>query len=147
MSGVVERQMRAQGSATIDNGAVALLALRLDGDVVHWPTHRGGVLEHLRQISERLARYYGWEPADAAVCVLSAAAPLVQAIRGEVQLKFPMAARSKIVLTIDATATPNEVAAAYAHVRRRQFGRVRRPAAKHAQLAVFALRHQSMPAV
>jgi hypothetical protein len=49
----------------------------------------------------------------------------------------------QIVLTIDPTATPREVAVAYASLRKRQFGRIRRLQPKQAELAVFASRQRS----
>jgi len=77
---------------------------KLDGDVLHWSTRRGEVLDQLRQISERLSADYEWDSADAAVYVLTAITPRVAAIRRDLQLKFPLPARSKIVLTVDPTA-------------------------------------------
>jgi hypothetical protein len=61
-----------------------------------------------------------------------------------VQLKFPLPARARIVLTIDPTSTPAEVAASYSRLRAQQFGRVRRLTAKHAELAVFTIRHAAL---
>jgi hypothetical protein len=139
----MSHQVRRQGRPTVIRGRASLLAIRIDGDIVHRATRRKAILERLRQISESLAAFYGWEPADATTYVLTGTAPRVPAIKGDVRLKFPLPARSKIVLTIDPTATPREVAAAYASLRRRQFGRIRRLQPKHAELAVFAIRQHS----
>ena len=57
-----------------------------------------------------------------------------------------MRVRARIILTIDPTATPSEVAAVYSRLRADEFGRVRRLDAKHAQLAVFVFRHQALTA-
>jgi len=139
----VSVHVRRQGRPTVIRGRASLLAIRFDGDIVHRATRRKGILERLRQISESLAAFYGWEAADATTYVLPGTVPRVPAIKGDVRLKFPLPARSKIVLTIDPTATPREVAAAYAGLRKRQFGRIRRLQRKHAELAVFAIRQRS----
>lgn len=55
-----------------------------------------GILERLRQISESLAAFYGWEAADATTYVLTGAVPRVPAIKGDVRLKFPLPAGSRL---------------------------------------------------
>jgi hypothetical protein len=138
-------EVRRQGRPTISRGRVSLLAIRVRDEILRRATRRGRPLERLRQISERLAAFYGWDPADAAAYVLAGTPPRVSAIEGRVQLKFPLPARSRIILTIDPTSTPAEVAAAYSRLRAQQFGRVRRLRAKHAELAVFTIRHAALP--
>jgi hypothetical protein len=137
-------EVRRQGRPTIVRGRVSLLAIRVRDEILRRATRRGRPLDRLRQISERLAAFYGWDPADAATYVLAGTAPQVRAIEGRVQLKFPLPARARIILTIDPTSTPAEVVAAYSRLRTQQFGRVRRLRAKHAELAVFTIRHAAL---
>jgi hypothetical protein len=58
--------------------------------------------------------------------VLTGERPPVQAIAAEVAWKAPLAARSRIVLTIDPTCPPHEVVAAYRMFRKQHFPRLRR---------------------
>lgn len=83
-------------AVTVIRGRASLLAIRIDGDIVHRATRRKGILERLRQISESLAAFYGWEAADATTYVLTGAVPRVPAIKGDVRLKFPLPAGSRL---------------------------------------------------
>ena len=98
------------------------------------------MLDRLREISERLANFYGWDEAQATVFVLTGITPLHRAMRAEARFSDPLPARSRITLTIDPKVTPREIADYYRAIRRDLFGgrRLRRLSAKHARLAVFA---------
>ena len=103
-------------------------------------TH-GGVLDNLRLIGESLSRLVGWQPAEAVMFVLTNEVPLVSAIRVREELKFPVQSTSRIVLTIDPTLTPQEVAEEYKKARQRFLGagrRQRKMEEKHLRLAAFS---------
>ena len=148
----LEHQRRAQGTpaAVLRSGDaryhVDLLAYRVPetGDAVHIAVRQGSVLDRLRLLGEALADAYTWESGDATLYLLTGEVPRVRPIRGEVRRKWPVTARSRIVLTVDPMCTPREVASEYRRWRRLHFGRLRRLTPKHAALAVFSLRHQHL---
>ncbi len=103
------------------------------------PTAEGGVLERLRQLSEALARQYGWDGALATNFVLAGEVPLVPSveIRGSYPSNFRTLAR--ISLTVDPALSPREVADHYSRIRREIVGaRHRELTEKHMRLAIFA---------
>jgi hypothetical protein len=106
--------------------------------VHHVPIKAGGVLDELREINERLTKFYGWSEGLAAAFILTGAYPRVALIRTTVSRRAPMAARSRIILTIHPFSTPQEVSEAYAEIRSVEYGRLRRVSPKHARLAMFA---------
>ncbi len=102
------------------------------------PTAEGGVLERLRQLSEALARHYGWDEALATNFVLTGEVPLVPSveIRGSYPSNFRTLAR--ISLTVDPALSPREVADHYRRVRAEIVGgRHRELSEKHMRLATF----------
>ena len=102
-------------------------------------TAEGGVLERLRQLSEALARRYGWNEALATNFVLTGEAPLVPSveIRWSVPSNFTTLAR--ISLTVDPALSPREVADHYRRIRAEIVGaRHRDQSEKHMRLATFA---------
>ena len=103
----------------------------------HVPVKHDGVLDRLRELSERLANNYGWQPVQGTAFVLTGIAPAAPSIRVHVSHWTELRARSRIKLDVHPTCTPQEVAERYAAVRREQFGRLRRLTPKHAQLAAF----------
>lgn len=140
----LQEQVRQQDHPTVENGQVHLIAVRVDGEIVRRATRVGHPLEWLRQISEALADFYRWQPADAATFVLANVTPAAPAITAAVRRTWPIRARSTITLTIRPTATPKEVAAAYAMVRFQEFERrIRRVSPKGAALAAFVFRHHA----
>lgn len=110
-------------------------------------TRAGGTLERLRVASERTSAFTGWRSADATVFILTGVVPTTSAVQAEVRYQPTMSVRSRIVLTVDPTSTPAEVAAAYRRFRGRNFGRVRRLSAKHTALAHFAIEHAHLSAL
>lgn len=97
------------------------------------PVALGGVLDRLRQLSERLARQYGWTAAQAAVFVLTDQPPLVPPIRAVICSDSGGRAR----LDVDLAVTPAALAAAYRRLRRSILGprRVKTLSEKHLCLA------------
>jgi hypothetical protein len=95
----------------------------------------------LRQASDRVAAFTGWAAADATVFILTGLTPHMAPIRAEIHYQPAASVRSRIVLTIDPTSTPADVANAYRRLRAGNFGRVRRLSKKHTTLAQHALAH------
>src|SRR5262245_49654911 len=97
------------------------------------PTTAGGVLDRLRQISEWLSRRYRWQEAQATIFVLTGRVPLVPPAEAKID-------REAIVLTVDPSLTPRQVADFYRWFKKGILGRSRIKALslKHLQLAAFA---------
>src|SRR5262249_42553231 len=118
----------ARGSQT------RMLAYALPSD--RWerclPTAANGVLERLRQISERLSGHYRWQEAQATIFILTGRTPLVSPAGAKIE-------REAIVLTLDPSLTPRQVAAYYREFKKGILGRNRIKAlsSKHLQLAAF----------
>lgn len=102
------------------------------------PTAEEGVLEQLRQLSEALARHYGWDAALATNFVLTGEAPLVPSV--EIRRSYPsnFTTLARISLTVDPALSPREVADHYRRVRAEIVGaRHRDQSEKHMRLATF----------
>jgi hypothetical protein len=113
--------------------------------VRHVATRAGHPLDMLRQASERVAAFTGWAAADATVFILTGVMPHMAPIRAEIHYQPAASVRSTIVLTIDPTSTPADVAKAYRRLRAGNFGRVRRLSKKHTTLAQHALAYPDLP--
>lgn len=123
------------------------------------PTCIDGMLERLRKLSERLAREYGWQEAQATLFVLTGAVPIISPIqithhmeRGPLQFthtkqREPLYIRQRIVLDVDPAVSPQEVAKHY-HLKRKEIEarrkrkeieatRTRPLTEKHLRLATF----------
>jgi hypothetical protein len=107
----------------------------------------GTSLDRLRTIADDVATFCGWAQARATMFVLTGQWPETPAIAGRVEWKSPLAARSRIVLTIDPSCPPREVTAAYRGLRKKHFRRIRRLTPPHARLAVFAQQYGHLPVV
>lgn len=95
-------------------------------------------LERIRQTSELLAKRYGWQPAQATVFVLTGRVPILDAIRVRRKLRAPVTSASRIILEVDPTVTPKELAAHYSRARAAVMPtRSRRMSEKHLRLAIF----------
>ena len=117
----------------------SLLVPLLDDPTREVPTAEGGVLDRLRQLSEVLARHYGWDEALATNFVLTGEAPLVPAVEigGSYPSNFTTLAR--ITLTVDPALSPREVGDHYRHARDEIVGRRHRKLSeKHMRLATFS---------
>ena len=106
----------------------------------------GSDLDRLRATSERVAKFTGWAPAHATVFVLTGMVDPASAIQATARYEPRMSVRSRIVLTVDPSSTPAEVADAYRRFRRSNFGRVRRLSTKHTALAKFVIEHSDLSA-
>ncbi|MGN9914691.1 hypothetical protein ACTMTJ_44900 [Phytohabitans sp. LJ34] len=95
-----------------------------------------GQLNQLRLCAESLAEVCGWQPAQATVFVLTGVTPLISSVR----IKTSVVGGGKITLTIEPTASSEDVLNAY-HAARRERGidHLRTLSVKHARLAAFAL--------
>lgn len=97
------------------------------------PTAANGVLERLRQISEWLSEHYRWQEAQATIFVLTGRTPLVPPAEAKIE-------REAIVLTVDPSLTPRQVADYYRQFKKGILGgsRIKALSVKHLQLAAFA---------
>jgi hypothetical protein len=99
----------------------------------------GGVLDRLRQVAERLATMYRWEPAIAAIFVLAPILPVVKTLTVQVDARQDIPALTRVIMTIDPASTPTEVADAYRQARRQVVAKFPREMdERHLWLAVFA---------
>ena len=103
------------------------------------PTCIEGVLERLRNLSERLAEEYGWQEAQATLFVLTGEVPFIDPLHVRHEMKSSsMYFRQRIVLDVDTSISSNEIAKGYNQVRK---GIKTRPSGKlsekHLRLATF----------
>jgi len=116
---------------------------RVNGRPCRVAVRSGGVLDRLRRLSENLANAYCWEAADATGFLLTGITPRVSRLsvtaRGVVDEALQTSANTRLVITVDPTVSPDEVAEAYAGKRRSWLRTERhRPLSrKHLRLAVF----------
>ena len=98
-----------------------------------------GVLERLRNLSERLAGEYGWQEAQATLFVLTGKVPFVDPIYVSHEMKSgSLYLRQRIVLDVDPTVSPLEVTNHYRLTRGRIIDRRSgKLSAKHLRLATF----------
>jgi hypothetical protein len=84
------------------------------------PVAPGGVLDRLRQLGDRLASRYRWQPHAAVAFVLACdVVPNIEVLTATIQPNQPVPALTRIVLTVDPAATPAAVAHAYRQTRNR----------------------------
>lgn len=101
-------------------------------------TSATGTLEQLRQVSEDLATRFRWDIDDAAVFVLTGRAPSVEPITVTWHMSKAFPVCSRVILEVDPTLRPSDVARAYHTVRRSMWPRRSRALGKkHASLAAF----------
>ena len=103
------------------------------------PTCIDGVLERLRNLSERLAGEYGWQEAQATLFVLTGKVPFIDPIHVRHEMESgSLYLRQRIVLDVDTSVSPNEIAKRYRQERK---GVKTRPTGKlsekHLRLATF----------
>lgn len=130
-------QRRAKADGPDKSGALErqVLAYAVPSDA--WerciPTTSDGVLEWLRRISERLSGRYRWQEAQSTVFVLTGQTPLVSPAEAKID-------REAIVLTVDPSLTPRQVADYYRRFKKGLLGgrRIKALSHKHLQLATFA---------
>jgi hypothetical protein len=103
------------------------------------PVVVNSTLDRLRVLSESLANRYAWQPAQGSTFVVSGLVPILEPVRARTAIRYPVSAASRIMLDVDPTVTPREVAERYAATRKRVLpGRSRRMSEKHLRLAVYA---------
>lgn len=101
-------------------------------------TTAGGALEELREIADGLHGSYGWNRSAAATWVLSGVVPPVPEVAYMTETREPAAA-SRLVLVVDPTVRPDELAQHYRVIRRRLMDQPHRDMSdKHAALGEFA---------
>lgn len=102
------------------------------------PVISGGILDRLRQLSERLAETYRWEIAEATVFVLIGGVPWVPRIKATYSERTVLKAATRINLSIDPTLPPEKVATYYKEQREKILSKpVREPRSKSIALAHF----------
>lgn len=105
----------------------------------------GGPLEDLRALADSLHGSYGWSEPAAATWVLTGVVPNLSEIMWRRDARDPSAA-SRIVLTVDPTVRPDELAAEYRRVRTRfMLSPHRDMGNKHLALAVFVAERPDEP--
>jgi hypothetical protein len=104
------------------------------------PVVPGGILDRLRQLGDRLAKHYHWQPHAAVAFVLSDdAVPNISVLTATVEPNQRVPALTRITVTADPAATPAAVARAYRAARNRiAQARAREMHPKTLYLAVFA---------
>lgn len=96
-------------------------------------------MDRLRQLAERLADQYHWQPAAAAAFVLADVQPNVATFRVTILPDHHLPTLSRVVIEVDPYRTPDEVAEAYHQVRDRLTrSRPRMMSEKHLGLGAFA---------
>lgn len=101
-------------------------------------TRAGGALEDLRYCAERLCERFPWREDEAAAFVLMDRPPSAPVIVANAVERSPLTAASRIALTIDPMATPEEVADFYRTLRARwSDSKQRTQSDKHVSLAKF----------
>lgn len=146
---VVETDMQT-GRMTVALRAMEVEVQRLSRDFLSYgvpgddweralPIARGGTLDRLRGVSTSLAARFQWNEAQATLFVLTGEVPLVSRVRA--RMTFSGAAptsTARVVLEVDPTVPPTEVAKAYGRIRQRWLGARHRPlSGKHLRLATF----------
>jgi hypothetical protein len=97
-----------------------------------------GILGWLRWLSIWLSARFLWEKSRAATFVLTGATPPIKESEYNVDGSRAVPALTRVVMTIDPTMSPREVANLYREIRFRHFGRRHRSmTAKHVELAKF----------
>jgi len=100
-------------------------------------TTHGGALETLRALGERLARIYGWQPAQATAFILSDRTPVLTGIRSRTLRSFGAIHREEVQIDAHPHQDPEALAAALREARRREGFGQRRPDERQGALADF----------
>lgn len=141
---IVSRSDTPTNYETVADGEVVAeehRALQFDdgSGLVQWiETTHGGALEALRVLSERLARTYGWQQAQATSFVLADQAPMLPGIRLRTVRSFGSVQREEVqVVDHHPRQEPEAIAAALRKARRREGFEQRRPDDRQGELADF----------
>jgi len=123
-----------------------LVCARIGRPPMVFITRTGGVLEELRELSERLARQFGWVPMQATLFILTDQVPTIPLVHVRTEASSSRPACTRIILDVDPTASPNLVAERYRQHRRELFQRrVRGLGRRHLKLAAFVAEHLGEP--
>ena len=97
-----------------------------------------GALGYLHWLTQQLSRHYRWQACQATMFVLTDAVPQVLESTFEIDDRRAVPALSRVVITVDPTMNPREVADMYRQIRLKHFGRRHRSMTpKHVELAKF----------
>jgi hypothetical protein len=108
------------------------------GRVHHILVSSKGILGWLRWLSTWLCEQYRWESAHATMFILTDAAPPIPETHYEVDSRRAFPALTRVMMTVDPTMSPREVANLYRQIRFQYFGRRHRSMTpKHVELAKF----------
>jgi hypothetical protein len=135
----------ARGTSPLDNGRTELLKYQnrhVSHDLHVWA---GSPLDDLRKIAESLAKFYPWEPAQAAAFVLEGLIPLATPF----MLHFPQTwhetrpTRAKLIMEVDLWMPASSVLRAYRDVQRKVLPGHNRPVSRRSlDLVNFAMQHR-----
>jgi sulfotransferase family protein len=129
---------RAAGDGDPDRRAGAIEYLGSHGVPLRRPTTQGEALERLRRLGAELVERYGWEPYQATTFVLTDLVPVVEPIRSRISGGRPLHPPTRLVLDVDPSVSPAELAKRYKTLRRQLFpGRVPHIEDRRLRLAVF----------
>lgn len=109
-------------------------------DVAKSAPTESGALEELRSLAVLLAKDYRWDEAQAAVYVLTGITPLVSRITARASRNLRFSGLSRLVLTVDPSCTPDQVATAT----RRPEASFSVPAAGYLQRSIYAWRNKEL---
>jgi len=103
------------------------------------PTAHGGVLDRLREITERLACRYEWDQASGTLFILTGAIPVIEPLSSQIDVAHDRFRRRVIELRVDPALSPEQVAAHYRRLRQKIMPRrrVRELSEKHLRLAAL----------
>ena len=106
-----------------------------------------GALLSLLRSGDDLVSSYGWSLVDSVMFVLTGRAPVIPDLTVAHTRRPSVPVLNRVVLTIDPTLTPAEVAAEYQQARQAEFGheRFRNLSDKHTQLAQFGIEEEGLP--
>ena len=97
-----------------------------------------GIMGRLRWLSEWLAARFRWKMSDATTFILTDVPPPIRESDYQVDSQRAVPALTRVVMTLDPTMSPREVATLYRQIRFQYFGpRHRSMTLKHVELAKF----------
>lgn len=112
-----------------------------DEHTKHIPIQHAGVLNHLKQLANRLESLYGWSEAHAVVFILTGLTPPIPKARVTTSVSL-VGPHGRITLELDPRLSSDEVRDLYARARNEVFkGRDRPMSKKHLELALFLVKN------
>jgi hypothetical protein len=86
------------------------------------PTRAFGVLEELRELSERLVTAYNWDDTSATVFVLTGWIPIIPSVHYTLHFDWVRPTLSRITMVVDPALTPDDMKERYREVRNELIG-------------------------